>query len=150
MSILGYEMKKMFLYQKGWLWISIYFVISLAVLLLFDTPKNLAMEMNASSYQYYLDLVRGPQTEEAEQLFANEAMNISEARVTLTKVYDHYYDGKISEEELHVTTHSLEKIVENERGFQLILINICMCVKIQRTDIIYLQMAGTVYYLQIN
>lgn len=110
----------MFLYQKGLLWISLYFVVSLACLVLFNTPENPEMEINASSYEHYLDVVRGPQTKEAEQLFVKEAANISKAKVELTKLYDSYYDGEISEEELQEGTNSLEKIVENERGFQLV------------------------------
>ncbi|MBC5638711.1 hypothetical protein H8S33_18220 [Ornithinibacillus sp. BX22] len=90
-------MKKMFFYQKGWLWVSLYFIFSFAFLFFFDSPKNPELEMNNSAYQYYLDLVNGSHTNETEQLFRNEANKISEAQVELTKIYDDYYDGHISE-----------------------------------------------------
>lgn len=110
----------MFFYQKGWLWISLYFSFSLAFLFFFDTPKNSEVEMNTSAYHYYLDLVHGPHTDETEQLFKNEAAKISEAQVALTKIYDDYYDGHISEKELQDSVPSLEKVIENEQGFKTI------------------------------
>lgn len=110
----------MFYYQKGWLWVSLYFSFSLAFLFIFDTPKNPEIVMNTSDYHYYLDLVHGPHTEETEQLFKNEAAKISEAQVALTKIYDDYYDGHISEKELQDSIPSLEKIIENEQGFKVI------------------------------
>lgn len=120
MSIWWYEIKKLFFYQKGWLWVSLYFILSFAFLFFFDSPKNPELEMNTSAYQYYLDLVNGPHTEETERLFRNEANRISEAQVELTKIYDDYYDGYISEKELQDSIPNLEKIIENERGFQVI------------------------------
>ncbi|WP_067843761.1 DUF5050 domain-containing protein [Amphibacillus sediminis] len=110
----------MFFYQKGWLWVSLYFIFSFAFLFFFDSPKNPELEKNNSSYQYYLDLVNGSHTDETEQLFRNEANRISEAQVELTKIYDDYYDGHISEKELQDSIPALEKIIENERGFQVI------------------------------
>lgn len=110
----------MFFYQKGWLWISLYFSFSLAFLFFFDTPKNTEVEMNTSAYHYYLDLVNGPHTDETEQLFKNEATKISEAQVDLTKLYDDYYDGHISEKELQDSIPSLEKVIANEQGFKTI------------------------------
>jgi hypothetical protein len=92
----------------------------LALLFFFDTPKNPEVEMNTSAYQHYLDLVNGSHTEESEQLFKNEATKISDAHVTLTKIYDDYYDGHISEKELQDSIPSLEKVIENEQGFQII------------------------------
>lgn len=120
MAIWGYEFKKMFFYQKGWLWVSLYFMTSLAVLFLFDTPKNPELELNVSDYHYYLDLINGPHTDETEERLKNEASHISDAQVALRKVYDDYYDGHISEQKLHDSIPELEKIIEHEQGFKVI------------------------------
>ncbi|MGN7384936.1 DUF5050 domain-containing protein [Paenibacillus sp. SAFN-117] len=120
MSLWIYEMKKMFFYQKGLLFIGLYFVISTAALIAFDTPVNPDVELNAPQYFYYLDQVRGPSSEESERFLTNESRRISDANVALRKAYDDHYDGNLSEDELVAITRPLEDIVRNERGFNLV------------------------------
>ncbi|SDZ68353.1 protein of unknown function [Evansella caseinilytica] len=120
MPLILYEMKKMFFYQKGLLLIGLFFVLSAAALMIFDTPNNPDVEMNLPQYSYYLKQVAGPYSDETEQFFTNESKRISDAHVALQKAYDDYYDGNISEEELLAVTSPLEEIVKHESGFQLI------------------------------
>ncbi|WII38978.1 DUF5050 domain-containing protein [Paenibacillus thiaminolyticus] len=120
MSLLIYEMKKMFVHQKGLLFIGLFFVFSMASLIVFDTPFNQDIEMNSGPYSYYLDQVNGPYSEDTERFFANESKTISDANIALRKAYDNWYEGKISEQEFEALSGPLEKIVQNERGFKLI------------------------------
>lgn len=120
MSLLVYEMKKMFFHQKGLLFISLFFILSMTTLLIFDTPKNPDIELNSEQYNYYLNQVKGPYSEETEQFFVNESKRITEANVALEKIYNDYYDGNISENEMLNLSRPLEKIVENESGFKVI------------------------------
>lgn len=60
MSLWMYEMKKMFLLQKGLLFIGLYFVLNLASMMVLDKPANPDIEMNASQYLAYLNQVQGP------------------------------------------------------------------------------------------
>ncbi|WP_367398142.1 DUF5050 domain-containing protein [Paenibacillus sp. MSJ-34] len=115
-----YEMKKMFFLQKGLLFIGLFYVLSLAYMVLFDKPANPEIEMNASLYSFYLHQVQGPYTDKTERFFASEAAKISDAKVALQKATDDYYDGKIGEEEFLAASGPLERILENEKGFQLI------------------------------
>ncbi|GIP35360.1 DUF5050 domain-containing protein [Paenibacillus sp. J2TS4] len=120
MSLWIYEMKKMFFYQKGLLFIGLYFVLSTAALIIFDTPANPDVEFNSAQYSFYLDQVRGSSSEETERFLTNESRRISDANVALRKAYDDYYDGNLSEDELLAITRPLEDIVRNERGFNLV------------------------------
>lgn len=120
MSLLSYEWKKMLFYQKGLYFISLFFVLSMATLLIFDTPKNPEIEMNSEPYAFYLNQVKGALTDETERFFKTEAKRISEANVALERAYNDYYDGKISENELLKIASPLEEIVKNESGFKVI------------------------------
>ncbi|MBE3594604.1 MAG: DUF5050 domain-containing protein [Candidatus Carbobacillus altaicus] len=120
MSLWMYEMKKMFLLQKGLLFIGLYFVLNLASMMVLDKPANPDIEMNASQYLAYLNQVQGPYSEETERFFSDEAAKISSAKVALQKVTDDYYDGNLEEQEFLAASGPLENILQNEKGFQLI------------------------------
>ncbi|WP_342480373.1 DUF5050 domain-containing protein [Paenibacillus sp. FSL L8-0340] len=120
MSTWMYEMKKMFLLQKGLLFIILYFVLSAAVMLVLDKPESPDMEMNASLYSPYLKQVQGPYTEATEHFFMEEAARISDAKVALQKATDDYYDGKMGKAAFLSTSGPLEALLQNEKGFQLI------------------------------
>ncbi|MBS4189759.1 DUF5050 domain-containing protein [Bacillus sp. FJAT-49705] len=113
-------MKKMFFHQKGLLFISLFFILSISTLLVFDTPKNPDIEMNSKQYSFYINQVNGALSDETERFFTNESKRISEANVELEKAYNDYYDGKISEDELLTLSSPLEEIVKNESGFKVI------------------------------
>ena len=119
-SLWIYEMKKMFFHQKGLLFIVLYFVLSIAAMILFDKPVNPDIERNRSPYSFYLDQVRGPYSETTERFFADEARKISEAKVALQKATGDYYDGNMEENEFLAVSGPLENILQNEKGFKLI------------------------------
>lgn len=120
MSLLSYEMKKMFVHQKGLFYIGLFFVLSIASLLGLDTPSNRDIAMNAEPYLFYLDQVNGPYSENTERFFADEAKKLSDAKIALRQAYDDWYDGKMSAQQLQAVSVPLEKIVQHERGFTLI------------------------------
>lgn len=120
MALWIYEMKKMFLYQKGLLFISLYVVLGIASLLVFDTPDNPEIEMNIEPYSFYLNQVQGALSEEKEQFLAHESQRISEATIALEKTFADFYDGKISDKELLAVSAPLEETVKNESGFKVI------------------------------
>ncbi|MCE3202445.1 DUF5050 domain-containing protein [Paenibacillus sonchi] len=115
-----YEMKKMFLLQKGLLFILLYFILSTALLLVLDKPSNPEIEMNFLSYESYLKQVQGPYTEKSERFFSEEAARISNAKVALQQAADDYYDGKMGEAEFLIKSSPFESLLQNEKGFQLI------------------------------
>lgn len=120
MSLWVHEMRKMFFYQKGLLFIGLYFFLSTAALVVFDRPANPDLELNAQEYSFYLDQVRGPSSEATERFLTSESIRLSDANIALRKAYDDYYDGGISEDEFLARSRPLEDIVQNERGFNLV------------------------------
>jgi len=120
MSLWMYEMKKLFFYQKGLLCISVFFILSTINLIFFDKPKNPEMDIYFQPYSYYLQQLNGELSDEKEQFLKDESEQISDAHTALDKAYNDFYDGKITKNELEKIIHPLEKIVENEAGFQVI------------------------------
>ncbi|WP_156922101.1 ABC transporter permease [Cohnella thermotolerans] len=120
MSLWMYEMKKMFLLQKGLLFVGLFLVLTLASLAILDKPANPDIERNASTYLFYLNQVQGPYSEKTERFFAAEAAKISNAKVALQKASDDYYDGKMGEKEFLAVSAPLESILEKEKGFKVI------------------------------
>lgn len=120
MSLLFYEMKKMFIYKKGILLISIVIILEILNLIIIDTPRNPEIEVNYSQYNYYLDKLKGPHSDKVEQFFLDESKRMSDAKITLNKVYNDYYNGDILEQEFLSLSEPLEDILQNEVGFNLI------------------------------
>ncbi|MFD0710808.1 TolB family protein [Paenibacillus sp. GCM10027626] len=120
MPAFRYELKKMLLKQKGLLFIVLYFVCSLASLMIGDQPANPDAVTNGAHYQYYLQQVKGRFTAETDEFFKAEASRISQAKVELRKLYDDYYDREITEAELTAKAEPLEALLEHQYGFQTI------------------------------
>ena len=114
------ECKKMFWHQKGLLLVLCYLVLSFALLVLFDTPKNSEIEQNKGAYQYYLQQVEGRCTSETEAFLQGEAARIAQANSELQGLYDDYYDGKLNEKEFSVKAAADEKAVRYQKGFELL------------------------------
>ncbi|GAB6989716.1 DUF5050 domain-containing protein [Paenibacillus pini] len=120
MSVWKYEMKKMFIFQKGLLFIILFIILTMASMISLDRSKNPDIEMNASSYSFYLKQVQGSYHKNTEQFFASEADKISNAKVALQEASDRYYDGKMGKDEFLAVTGPMENVLEHEKGFKLI------------------------------
>ena len=88
-----YESRKMFRHQRGIWLILLYFILSFAGLLLFDTPMNDDVERNREAYDHYLHQVKGKCTDETESLLSEEAQRIAKANTELQRLYGDYYEG---------------------------------------------------------
>ena len=115
-----YEIRKMFWYQKGLWLILFYFVLSIAGLLLFDTPANSEIEQNKAAYDYYLQRVEGKCTDETETFLSKEAERIVEANNKLQNLYDDYSNGKLTEKELTSQVAESEETIRYQKGFELV------------------------------
>ncbi|MHA6481965.1 DUF5050 domain-containing protein [Paenibacillus sp. strain BS8-2] len=115
-----YETKKMLLYQKGLLYIGLYFFFSVSLMVILDKPANSEIELNASQYSHYLDQVNGAYTGETEIFFTNESAKISKAEVKLKELGDDYYDGNIDEYEYTLNSTPLLEILNYEKGYRII------------------------------
>ena len=120
MSLFKYEMKKMFFYHNGLLFVVLYFVISIAAAILFDTPANPGMEKNIQQYACYLNQVKGQCSDSTERFLSREANTISDAETALQKAYDNFYDGNISESTFVTEAAIGEGVLQNKAGFELI------------------------------
>lgn len=114
------ECKKMFWHQKGLFLVLCYVVLSFAALVVFDTPRNSEIQQNRQAYQYYLKQVEGKCTAETEHFLAKEAEQIAKANNELQRLYDDYYDGKLTEKEFSSKVVADEKAVRYQKGFELL------------------------------
>ncbi|KHL91339.1 hypothetical protein QW71_35170 [Paenibacillus sp. IHB B 3415] len=113
-------MKKMFLLQKGLLFILLFLFLKAIFLFLMDKPVNPDIEMNSPLYFSYLKQVQGPYSEITEQFLLEEAARISDAKISQQKITEDYYDGVIEEAEFLAVAAPLERLLQNEKGFELI------------------------------
>lgn len=120
MSLFKYEMKKMLFYHKGILFICLFFLSNMAVMVFCDTAANSDIEANLKEYSFYLNQVKGQCSEETERFLEKEASKISDADIRLQKVNNDFYDGNITENEFLTESGTLEEIVQNKKGFELI------------------------------
>jgi hypothetical protein len=110
----------MFSHKKGTLLLLLYFMLSLAGLLLFDVPVNCDMEQNRVAYDYYLKQVEGKCTEKTDSLLSEEADRIATANSSLVRLYDDYYDSKLTEQEFNAIIAEAQNTVRYEKGFEVI------------------------------
>lgn len=115
-----YEIRKMFRHQKGLWLVLFYFVLSIAGILLFDTPVNPEIEQNKYAYDYYLQQVEGKCTSETKTFLSKEAKRIAEANNRLQNLYDDYSDGKLTEKEFTSQIAEAEETVRYQKGFELV------------------------------
>ncbi len=115
-----YEIRKMFWHQKGLWLILLYFVLSIAGLLLFDTPSNPEIEQNKAAYDTYLQQVEGKCTDETETFLSKEAERIAEANSRLQNLYDDYSNGKLTKKELTNQVTGVEETIRYQKGFELV------------------------------
>lgn len=115
-----YEIRKMFRHQKGLWLILLYFVLSFAALLIFDTPIINNVERNREAYNHYLHQVEGKCTDKTESLLSKEAQRIAKANSELQRLYGDYYDGKLTEKEFTSQIAAAEETVRYQKGFELL------------------------------
>ncbi|WP_312279491.1 hypothetical protein [Oscillibacter sp.] len=115
-----YESRKMFRHQRGIWLILLYFILSFAGLLLFDTPMNDDVERNREAYDHYLHQVEGKCTDETESLLSEEAQRIAKANSELQRLYGDFYDGKLTEREFNSQIAAAEETVRYQKGFELL------------------------------
>ncbi len=115
-----YEIRKMFWHQKGLWLILLYFVLSIAGLLLFDMPTNPEIEQNREAYDHYLQQVEGKCTKETESFLSGEADRIAKANSRLQNLYDDYSDGKLTEKEFTSQLAGAGTAVRYQKGFELV------------------------------
>lgn len=120
MKITIFELKKVLYYNKGLLFIILFFVIKIFSLILMDTPANLEMQTEEASYQYYLDKVQGGMTEEKISFFKEEAYELAQAKSEVQIINNLYYDGKLSREEYNNQFEVLKNKLILSKGFDVV------------------------------
>lgn len=115
-----YESRKMFRHQRGLWLILLYFILSFAGLLIFESPINNDVERHREAYNHYLYQVEGKCTDETQSLLSEEAEQISKANTELQRLYGDYYDGKLTEKEFTSQIAVAEETVRYQKGFELL------------------------------
>lgn len=120
MQTLLYEVKKMYIFQKGLIFIVLFIVMHFFVLLEVDKPVSSNVEDNITQYSFYLEKVKGHLSSQTEQFLQEESHKINEAKVEIDKLYDSYYDGDITESAFTHERSKLEEVIKNQAGFDAI------------------------------
>ena len=115
-----YEIKKMFYHQKGFIFVMLFIIASTCMLFMSDKPFDSAVEDDLKQYKTYINQIEGHTSKETELFLTNESKSINEARISLDKLYDQYYNGEIEEIEFSNERNRLETILENQNGFELV------------------------------
>jgi hypothetical protein len=95
----------------------LYLAISLLSLAVWDFPENAAIESSKEEYMVYASMFQGKCDPETEQAIESEFQRIDSAELGLRKLYDDYYDGKMTKEALERESAELEASLANARGF---------------------------------
>ncbi|MBU5426896.1 hypothetical protein KQI41_10785 [Tissierella pigra] len=120
-----FEIKKVFIYQKGAWFILLLVLLKILSLIILDNGSDIRLEADKEDYLFYLEQVKGALTEETQSFLRDESGKIASAKVKLENLYSDYYDGVIynqvmPEEELDSLSKPFEEQIEKEKGFQLI------------------------------
>lgn len=112
------ELKKIMYYQKGLFYIILFFIVSVALLIVNDCAYNNKIEIYKDEYNYYMDVIKGKMNEKKVKYLENEADKIARANFDLTQLYNQYYSGEVSKMEFEKQENILNDIVENQNGFE--------------------------------
>nr|WP_314459810.1 hypothetical protein [uncultured Clostridium sp.] len=115
-----YEIKKMYIFQRGLLFVGLFILLHLVILYAQDKPANYHVEANLTQYYFYLEKVEGHLSSQSEQFLQEESQKINEAKVETDKLYDSYYNGDITESAFIQERSKLEEILKNQAGFDAI------------------------------
>lgn len=100
--------------------IALYFIMSFAGLLIFDSPINNDVELHREAYNHYLYQVEGKCTDETEMFLSKEAEQIAKANSELQRLYGDYYDGKLTDSEFNFQIAAAKETVRYQKGFELL------------------------------
>lgn len=119
MRIFGFELKKLLFHQWG---VAIVLLCLLAqlVLLLGQEPANQNALLYREEYYHYLDYVSGPYTQEKAEFLEAEATRITKAKANLSTLYQQYYIGAVTEDELQSEAQRYQDVLRYENGFDVI------------------------------
>ncbi len=120
MQTLFYEVKKMYIFQKGLIFIGLFILMHFIILYALDKPVNSHVEDNLTQYSFYLEKVRGHLSSQTEQFLQEESHLLNEAKVDTDKLYDSYYNGNLTERAFIQERSKLEEILKNQAGFDAI------------------------------
>lgn len=115
-----YELKKMLIYRRGFLFISSFLLFSLLWLVMTDQPQNREMMQYQEEYSWYLKKVTGAYTQEKARYLELEAQRINSALNTQKELLNLYYAGQISEEEFQSQYTQQEEILKQKDGFEVL------------------------------
>lgn len=120
MKLFIWEFKKLLLKRRGLLLIALFFLLRLGSLLLLDTPDNGELELYREDYMYYLSQTEGSLTAKSAALLDGIFQKIIEAGIEIPRLYNSFYDGNITKEELSTQVAPYEEALIRKNGFQLL------------------------------
>lgn len=120
MNALKYELRKILFHQKGLLYVVAFLLASAVWLTVTDAPYHSAMEQHQGEYQWYLQQVAGPYTQEKADFLEAEASAIAQAKRTRGELLERYEGGEISQTEYQQSLAPLDEVLAHQNGFEVI------------------------------
>jgi hypothetical protein len=115
-----YEIKKVFIHQKGILTMVIFILLKMMSMLWIEHSVDTQLENHKEAYSYYINQVNGKLTDQIEVYIKAEEENISSAHKALNTIYRNYYEGKIDYDELVIIAEEYQSKIAFEVGYQLL------------------------------
>lgn len=119
MRLFSFETRKMLFHQRGMVIVVLYLLFQVGSLLN-STANNPDVVLHQEAYDYYLEQVVGPYTEEKAAFLEEEAQRIAQTKTLLNSLYQEYYSGMMTEDELQVKAEEYQNTLHYEGGFNAI------------------------------
>lgn len=117
MGTLRWEGRKLLRHRYGWLVITVSLLLQLVLLAATDRPTDQAAYRARADYRAYLSQVEGACTPEHGAWLEAEAQAITQAEQEMDQLYQDYYAGALTAQELETRLEPLEEETGRAEGF---------------------------------
>lgn len=115
-----YELKKIFYYRIGIVFFVLFILLKTVFLILSDVPANKQMEEEKTTYISLLETVAGSLTEEKTNWITQTAAAAASAESIVQTAYSQYYEGILTETQMHEKVDSQLVLLEKRGGFDTV------------------------------
>lgn len=117
MGALRWEGRKLLCHRYGWLILTISLLLQLLLLVATDQPTHRGADQFRTDYRSYLSQVEGVCTPERGAWLEAEAQAITQAELEVDQLYQDYYAGGLTAQELETQLEPLEEKTNRSEGF---------------------------------
>ena len=120
MQLAGFELKKIFFYHKGLMFIILFLLIKPLSLVMLDSPVNQEIQEELTGYTYYMEKIQGEITEETTEYMTTTSKLLTTATAFLQQLNNDYYDGVIDFNEYEKKVQPIRDELKYKKGFDVL------------------------------